>query len=227
MLLNNISKHESVSYLLLPLGSKHKTHRIDNLLEVFNKPNYNSAASFHFLAGVFANLSLTPQGCQFFISDSTVDSVPRLCKIVCFTEHPDVIRRGGSISTLKNVALGLNMQGNALDHLFDPRINLIPYILLPLSGNEEYTLEEAEGMPDELQLLDSDKIRETDPKIREMLVDIILLLTGDIRSRNRLRKLNVYHVIKKLHLWEPHEHIQEKIENIVNMLMRDESEQLD
>ena len=123
--------------------------------------------------------------------------------------------------------MGLNLQGNALDHLFDSRINLIPYILLPLSGNEEYTLEESEGMPDELQLLDNNKTREMDPKIREMLVDILLLLTGDLNSRNRLRNLNVYHVIKKLHLWEPHENIQEKIEKVVNMLMRDESEKLD
>ena len=36
--------------------------------------------------------------------------------------------------------------------------------------------------------------------------------------------MQVYSVLKRLHLWEKHEGIQEMIERVVNMLMRDEAE---
>lgn len=80
-------------------------------------------------------------------------------------------------------------------------------------------------MPDELTLLDPDKKRETDPKLRLALVEILVLLSGTRSGRDRLRSVKTYEVIKKLHLQERNENIQEMIERLVQMLMRDESPQ--
>ena len=77
-------------------------------------------------------------------------------------------------------------------------------------------------MPDELTLLDPEKKRESDPKLRLAIVDILLLLCGTRSGREKLRKVKVYEVIKKVHLQERDEDIQERIESLVNMLMRDE-----
>ena len=41
--------------------------------------------------------------------------------------------------------------------LADPKINLLPFILLPLAGPEEIDEEEMFDLPEELQLLPSDK----------------------------------------------------------------------
>ncbi|KAJ1340754.1 hypothetical protein BSLG_004848 [Batrachochytrium salamandrivorans] len=247
ILLNNISKYDVVASQLLPpaaepmsspinadpsptkeVSSIKRTHRIDNLLEIFvrgDASKYNPDASFHFLGGIFANITTTPQGCQFFLSRSTVDESLRLSKLAVFTEHTDAIRRGSVVSAIKNCCFGASVEKMGEDILFSDELNLLVYILLPLSGPEDYTMEEMEGMPEALQLLEPEKQRETDPRIRLMLVEIILLLASTRFGRERMRALQVYHVIRKLHLIEKDEAIQDVIEEIVNLLMRDEPEE--
>lgn len=73
------------------------------------------------------------------LGNSTIDQSLRLSKLVIFTEHENVMRRGGVISTLKNVAYGVNVSGLGLETLLRPELNLLVSILLPLSGPEEYT----------------------------------------------------------------------------------------
>ncbi len=80
-------------------------------------------------------------------------------------------------------------------------------------------------MPDELQLLEPDKHREIDPQLRMMLIEILIALSSSRTGRNYLRQKQVYHVVKKLHLQERNEDVQELIETLVNQLMRDESEE--
>ncbi|KAH6564100.1 hypothetical protein BASA60_010461 [Batrachochytrium salamandrivorans] len=218
ILLNNISKYDVVASQLLPpaaepmsspinadpsptkeVSSIKRTHRIDNLLEIFD-----ASSSF---------------------SRSTVDESLRLSKLAVFTEHTDAIRRGSVVSAIKNCCFGASVEKMGEDILFSDELNLLVYILLPLSGPEDYTMEEMEGMPEALQLLEPEKQRETDPRIRLMLVEIILLLASTRFGRERMRALQVYHVIRKLHLIEKDEAIQDVIEEIVNLLMRDEPEE--
>ncbi|KAL2915449.1 Protein hgh1 [Polyrhizophydium stewartii] len=232
MLLNNLSKFEIVAEKLLPAPSAdpgvQKTHRIDNLLEIFARgetSKYNPAASFHFLAGVFANLTTSPQGCEFFLSRSTVDNSPRLSKLVVFTEHSDTMRRGGVVSAIKNCCYGASVAKHGEDVLFSEELNLLVYLLLPLAGPEDYTDEEMDGMPDELQFLEPTKIREPDARIRHTLVETLLLLTTTRYGRDFMRACKVYPIIRQLHLVEKSEAVQEAIEEVVNMLMRDESQE--
>lgn len=79
-------------------------------------------------------------------------------------------------------------------------------------------------MPSELQLLDDSKRRESDLTLRLALVEIILLMCGTLEGRDELRRFKAYDVIKKLHLQERDEDVQEMIERAVNMLMRDEDD---
>jgi hypothetical protein len=64
--------------------------------------------SLHFLASVFANVSAAPAGRTRFMSPINADVVRQtgdleypLSKLVVFTEHPDLIRRGGIASLIK------------------------------------------------------------------------------------------------------------------------------
>lgn len=145
MLLNNLTKSISVIKKLLPeqrtdqSNLPKKTLHLDNLLEVFvrgDSKKFNTNAEFHFLAGVFANLSVTQDGARFLLGRSTVDASLRLSRIVPYTEHPNLIRRGGVVSTIKNCCFYHEAHEEMLT---SQELNLLPFVLLPLCGNEEYT----------------------------------------------------------------------------------------
>lgn len=52
-------------------------------------------------------------------------------------------------------------------------VDILPSLLLPLAGPEEFTEEETEQLPIDLQYLPDDKIREEDPDIRRMLLEAL------------------------------------------------------
>ncbi|KAI8802565.1 hypothetical protein BJ742DRAFT_536913 [Cladochytrium replicatum] len=251
MLLNNMTKNPSVAVQLVPeesilppkppiepskdanknpLTSSHqiRTQHLDNLVEVFLRGStkvYNSSATFAFLAGVFANVSSTPLGARFFLRPSTVDEkTPRLSKLLPVLDHrnhTDVIRRDGVASAVKNCCFAVEVHRELLDDSGNG-VDVLPMILLPLMGNEDYSDEDMGGMPDELQLLEDDKTREPDIKIRRILLETLLLLATTRHGRDVMRRRKVYPIMKTLHLAERDEVVLAHIENLVNLLMRDE-----
>lgn len=80
-------------------------------------------------------------------------------------------------------------------------------------------------MPDELQLLEDDKKRESDPKLRTTLVEILLLLATTRPGREILRKKKVYPVVQKLHLQEQDEGVKDVIERLVILIQGDEQQE--
>ncbi|GAB5587112.1 Protein hgh1 [Umbelopsis nana] len=224
MLLSNMTKYEPICVKLidgtvaaLP-GLSESTRMMDHLVEVFHKgvgKNYNPQAEFHFLASVFANASAIRHGRVYFIEPAKHDNLAPITKVQIFSEDKNVIRRGGCISSMKRHDDILNSEG----------INMLPFILLPLCGNEEYEIDEFEQFPEEIQLLGDDKTREADPLLRLMLCEAILLLTHTRNGRDYLREKQVYRVIQRLHAQENDEKVLDKCQDIVDMLMRDEGEE--
>ena len=53
-------------------------------------------------------------------------------------------------------------------------VDILPYLLLPLAGPEELSEDEMEGLPEDLQYLGDDKMREDDPDIRKMLIESVM-----------------------------------------------------
>lgn len=117
-----------------------------------------------------------------------------------YTEHPDTIRRGGALGTIKNCAMDRGTHPWLLA-TEDERVKLptdetrlvrgvdvLPYVLAPLMGPEEYDMDEMEQLPETLQFLGEDKKREQDPVLRMMCVEILLLLaTSEYRLARRNR----------------------------------------
>ncbi|KAI9318977.1 hypothetical protein BX666DRAFT_1410689 [Dichotomocladium elegans] len=228
MLLSNMTKHEPTCVQLLegeakPLpGLSESTRLLDHLVEAFHRGHkraYNPKADFHFLASVFANVSGIRAGRVYFLENSKHDKLAPLTKLQIFTEDASVIRRGGVDATIKNCCF------ETRDHerILDPnQLNTLPFILLPLCGNEEYDLEEFEQFPEEIQLLDDNKKREVDPVLRMLLCEALILLTHTRYGREYLRQKQVYRVIQRLHAQETDEKIKERCETIVDMLIREE-----
>lgn len=77
-------------------------------------------------------------------------------------------------------------------------------------------------MPEDIQLLPPTKTREADAHLRETLLEGLILLTSTREGRNYLRDKKTYPVVQKMHAAETEDNVQEIAERIVNMLMRDE-----
>lgn len=63
------------------------------------------------------------------------------------------------------------------EQLLSEDLELLPQLLLPLAGPEEFTDEENDKLPLDLQYLPGDKKREPDFIIRKTLVEAILLVS--------------------------------------------------
>lgn len=58
--------------------------------------------------------------------------------------------------------------------LLSSEVDILPHLLLPLAGPEEFTDDEMDKLPPELQYLPESKVRDADPDIRRMLLEAIL-----------------------------------------------------
>lgn len=153
-----------------------------------------------------------------------------MTKIQVFTDHKSHTRRLGVASTIKNAAFRVPAHPVLLSNLSeDPTLpaphigaNLLPYILLPLMGPEEYSDEDTEGMLDELQLLEPDKEREPDFEIVKSHLETLLLFTTTPEGREVLRKVKVYPIVRECHLHVEDEGVREACDRVVQIVMRKE-----
>jgi len=227
MLLSNLAKHDKIKALLTlehPAPSELSSNNvaIDQLLDLFVKGAdgiYNSSADFDYLAYLFADLAKHAEGRQYFLTKQAYDDVIPLTKLVVFTEHKSDIRRKGVASTIKNVAFEVDAHPKFLN---EDDINVLPYLLLPITGNEEYDEEDTMTMLPDLQLLPPDKQREKDPSIIQTHIETLMLLTTTREGRDILREVKVYPVIRETHLQIENEDVREACERLVQVLMRDE-----
>lgn len=197
---------------------------MDCLMDCFVKGfdrSLNKYANYDYLAYFFADISRFRQGCNYFITEQEYDEVIPIAKVLVFTEKYDSrIRREGVASTIKN---SLFDSTRHLELLTNEKINLLPYILLPLAGPEEIDEEDMFDLPDELQLLPSDKKREPLPELMCTHLESLLLLTTLRPVREYLREKSAYVIIRELHKAVEHENVVDLCDRLVQMLKRDEA----
>ncbi len=229
MLLANMAKWDGLKSIATlkqdpPSALKSDGLVLNQLLDLFVKGadgSYNKDADFDYLAYVFADLSKHPEIRHFFLSKQDYDSVVPLNKIRVFTDHKSDVRRKGVASTIKNAAFDFSAHPAFFD---EDQVNILPYVLLPIMGNEEYDDEETMGMLPDLQLLPPDKQRDSDPNIVQTHVETLMLLTATREGRDLLRNINVYPIVRETHLRVNDEGVREACDRLVQVLMRDEAE---
>jgi len=229
MLLANLAKWDGLKRMLgekqpLPAGLDSDDMILNQLLDLFVKGSdgsFNKDADFDYLAYLFADLAKHVEIRQYFMTRQAYDSVIPLSKIKVFTEHQSEVRRKGVASTIKNVAFDIPTHSLLLS---EDEINIMPYILLPIMGSEQYDPEESMDMLADLQLLPPDKKRDQDNSIIQTHVETLMLLTSTRDGRDLMRKIKVYPIIRETHLQVNDEGVQEACERLVQVLMRDEEE---
>ncbi|KAF1921158.1 hypothetical protein BDU57DRAFT_534854 [Ampelomyces quisqualis] len=239
MLLANMAKDDSLQRVLelkrdIPKELSTSKWAMDQLIDCFVKGAagaYNKHADYDYLSYFFADLAKFPKTREYLTTPQEHDAnIIPITKIQVFTDHASHIRRLGVASTIKNVAFLVPAHPVLLSNLnSDPSLpppsigaNLLPYILLPLMGPEEYADEDTEGMLDELQLLEPDKERETDVEIMKAHIETILLLSTTKESRQVLRRVKVYPIIRECHLHVENEDVREACDRVVQILQRRE-----
>lgn len=227
MLLANLAKWDELKDILTvekpaPKELASNNRAIDQLLDLFVKGadgTYNKAADFDYLSYLFADLAKHEEGRQYFLTKQEYDGVVPLTKLIVFTEHKSDIRRKGVASTIKNVAFEIDSHSEMMS---EDEINALPYLLLPITGNEEYDEEDTMGMLPDLQLLPPDKRRDPDHTIIQTHVETLMLLTTTRLGRDILREIKVYPIIRETHLHTDDDGVREACEKLVQVLMRDE-----
>ncbi|KAK5939877.1 Protein hgh1 [Knufia obscura] len=201
---------------------------LDQLMDVFVKGanrSLNPKADYDYLAYVFADLSKFAEGRGYLLERQGYDGVVPITKLVVFTEHGSLTRRKGIASTIKNCCFEVERHEYLMRSEEEGGVGLLPYVLLPLAGNEEFDGEDSEGMLAELMLLPPDKEREVDDDVVATHLETLMLLTAGREGRDVLRAVKVYPVVRELHLRREAEGIQEGCVRLVNVLMRDEEGQ--
>ena len=232
MLLANLSKSDTLTRLLtlsrpVPKDLSTSPIAIDQLLDLFVKGaegSYNKDADFDYLCYLFADLSKHEAGRKHFLTPRKEDQdIVPLSKLIVFTEHKSEIRRRGVASTIKNAAFDVDQHPTMiLKDESEGGLGLLPYILLPLMGPEEYSEEDTDGMLEDLQLLPPDKSREPDVEITKTHLETLLLLTTSREGRDKLREIKTYPIARELHLQTTDEEVREACDRYVQVIARDE-----
>ncbi|KAI9929794.1 hypothetical protein MW887_001270 [Aspergillus wentii] len=227
MLFANLAKSDELKKLLtlkrrIPEPTSTSPNAIDQLMDCFVKGadgSLNKNANYDYLSYLFADFSKSDEGRAYFTSRQDYDGVVPVTKLTVFTEHKSTIRRKGVASTIKNVAFDLPFHPKLLS---EDEANIIPYILLPITGPEEFTEEESMDMLPDLQLLPPDKKRDSDNSIIITHIETLLLLTTTREGREFMRAIQVYPIIRECHLHVDDDDVREACDRLVQVLMRDE-----
>lgn len=232
ILLTNVAKNDAIT-MIFDLELSHdeaqkkvfqSSSAMDCLMDCFVKGFdrlLNKYADYDYLSYFFADVSRLKRGREYFITEQKYDSVVPLQKLLVFTEKYDSrIRREGVASTIKNSLFDTQLH-EKLVH--DSKINLLPYILLPIAGPEEIDEDDMFALPEELQLLPSDKQRDPLTQIICTHLESLLLLCTTKPMRLHLKEVAVYALVKALYNAVEVEEVADLCDRLVQMLKRDEA----
>lgn len=234
ILLANLAKNDAITKLFefkIKLSDEQKKifaldHAMDCLMDCFVKGSdrtLNKYADFDYLAYFFADISRFELGRKYFVTEQAYDEVVPISKLLVFTEKYDSkVRREGVASTIKNSLFDVDRH---LTLVSNDKINLLPYLLLPIAGPEEIDEDDMFNLPDELQLLPPDKKRDPVDSIICTHLESLLLLCTTREMREFLREKSVYPLVRELHKSAESEQVTDLCDRLVQMLMRDEAPQ--
>nr|CAG4640999.1 EOG090X08WK [Eulimnadia texana] len=191
---------------------------LDKIVDAFCQESFNKkGANLHHLASVLSNLSQLPSMRNYLLDQSKC----MLQRLVTFTDYEkSIIRKGGVIGLLKNCCFDPEHH----EWLLSEAVDILPKLLLPLAGPEEFTDEENDKLPMELQYLGEEKLREEDADLRKMLIEALTQLCATKFGREYLRSKNAYVILRELHKWEKDREAFIACENLVDILIKYEHE---
>lgn len=145
MILSNLSRHENTVEKVID-ALEEKQENIVRLVNSFTQISYNKkGAKLDYVGPILSNLSQHSRGRQMICNQK----IALFQRILPFTHHDDsVVRRGGAVGLVKNVCFDTGMH----EWLLSAKVDVLPFILLPLTGHEEFAEDENDKLPVECQV---------------------------------------------------------------------------
>uniref|UniRef100_A0A1B6D1Q7 Protein HGH1 homolog n=2 Tax=Clastoptera arizonana TaxID=38151 RepID=A0A1B6D1Q7_9HEMI len=218
MLLSNLTRSNLLASKCWSQLTVTRNKIVDQFLVAFCTISFNkSGCMLDYLGPVFSNLSQIKEFRCYLLNKKGCG----IEKLLPFTEYSEsIVRKGGVIGVLRNCSFDIEFH----EQLLGPEIGILPRLLLPLAGPEEFDDEDNNKLPIDLQYLPDDKVREPDPDIRIMLLETLNQLCATKKGREFLRDHNAYLILRELHKWEIDRKALLACENVVDILIRTEDE---
>eukprot|EP00771_Trimastix_marina_P000803 gnl/Trimastix_PCT/1832.p1 GENE.gnl/Trimastix_PCT/1832~~gnl/Trimastix_PCT/1832.p1 ORF type:complete len:377 (+),score=125.48 gnl/Trimastix_PCT/1832:29-1132(+) len=176
------------------------------------------------VATVLMNIAHEPDGARLLI-DPPED--PLFAPLLPALRDPDLIRRGGAVGTLKNILMHPSTHPTLIRLAGQRDDASLPLALVtPLTGPGEYREEETAAMHPSLLALTQieNRPRESDAKIRELLLEALTLFASTRQGREQMRAVGVYPLIREYDLTETEENLHDNTQKLVDFLARDEAQ---
>lgn len=193
--------------------------RLNNILNAFVDIEFNKKGSnLNYLAPLLSNLSCSHRIRKWLAEENPY--IP-LIKLLPFCNYElSSIRRGGAIGTLRNLSFDTEFH----EFLLSTELELLTFLLNPITGNEDYPDEEMDKLPIALQYLPQEKQRDRDVDVRKMILETLNKLCTKRHGREVLRDNGVYYILREYHKWEKDSKALLACENVVDILIQKEDE---
>lgn len=213
MLLCNLTREKSNANKVYEMFVD-PTATLGSFIKLFSARDTKHGTSFDYISYLLSNL------CQLHEVRIWLMESGNLEKLLSFFNHESSLRRAGVIMTIKNCCFELGKH----EWLLNEDLDLLPRLLLPLAGPEQFDDEDNEKLPIDLQYLSDDKERESDPNLRLALIQALTQLSAKRNCREIIRDRGTYLILRELHKWEPNMELKLACENLVDILIKTEDE---
>jgi len=213
MLLTNMTRDTKNCEMVAKKLSEHDNVTIEKLLDAFCTQKYNSHCELHHLGGFLSNLTLLKDVRLLFLrKDRLID------RLLSLTQHEESVRRFAVATIIKNCLFETDFHEWLLNE-----VDILPHLLLPLAGPEEFKEDEYEEMHVDLQYLPPDKTREVSKEIQNLHIESLFQLCATTKCRLIMKKNGSYYILRELHKSITEDDpIMYNLENLVQALIGDE-----
>lgn len=216
MLLSNVSQDSVRCETIAKYLKEHDVVTLEKLVNAFCTQNYNKVCELHHLGAFLSHLTLLKDvRLQFLEGNQFIE------RTLPFTQfEASSVRRYAAAAIIKNCLFETDYHERLLCGA-----DILSHLLLPLAGPEEFTEEENEEIPVDLQYLPLDKKREPNKEIQKLLIDSLFQLCATKKCRMIMKKSGVYYFMRELHkVTDEDDPIMFSLENLVQVLIGDEPE---
>ncbi|ESO99588.1 hypothetical protein LOTGIDRAFT_226261 [Lottia gigantea] len=217
-LISNLTRSYKCAEKLVQEISESDDITIEKLVLILCDLEHNKKAKMNYLGTVLMNLTQVPN----IRKEITNKDRCIIQRLLPFTEYSaSAIRRGGVVGAIRNCCFDSSYH----EWLLSDEVDILPRLLLPLAGPEEFDEEDTEKLPDDLQYLPPDKTREPDADIRLLLIETLNQLLATKFGRETFEKKNAYVIMREYHKWEPDRKNNLAIHNVIDVLIGDEPDE--
>ena len=229
-LLANVTRIEDGAQSVMQDNTSIAQLHIRRLFQWFMSPPPFLVAAVEHLAAVLLNISQIASGRSFLLSDTAdadMHSQPVFSRLIPLLSSQTYRIRLSVITLFRNLFLIATHHSQLLSKQYQ----LMENVLLLVCGEGEVRDDEKVSMsPLLLAAMNADHPRESDPDIRLVVCEIVLLCARHKPSRLHLKSLNVYPILREWHQYEKkvkNEKLDEYLYDVVAYFILDEDNTID